>query len=185
MKNVFVALSLALTLIPVSALAQTTPTGVRSITPAQRQAMFQQFQAFHQREEQLHQQFRAQVLGTLSADQRTSVANLIGQLAVSSNPDPQAAATQLDSVLSQGQKQQILSAHNTFKAQSKSLHEQMMRQMRNEMPGGGPPMGGHEGMQGMQRTQMQPDAGMILLHLLGSFGGDEHHMMMMMDHPHR
>lgn len=176
MKNVFVALSLALTLIPVSALAQTTPTGVRSITPAQRQAMFQQFQAFHQREEQLQQQFRAQILGTLSADQRTSVANLIGQLAVSSNPDPRSAAAQLDSMLSQGEKQQILSAHNTFRAQSKSLHEQMMRQMRNEMPGG-PPMGEHPKMNEMQRSQMQPDAGMILLHALGSFGGGEHHMM--------
>jgi hypothetical protein len=177
MRNVIVALALALTLIPVSALAQTTPTGVRSITPAQRQAMFQQFQAFHEREEQLHQQFRAQILGSLSADQRNNAANVIGQLAISTNPDPKAAAAQLDSMLSQGQKQQILSAHNTFRAQSKAIHEQMFRQMRNEMPGG--PMGEHggfKGMQGMQHTQMQPDAGEILLHALGGFGGD-HHMM--------
>ena len=177
MKNVFVALLLALTLIPVSALAQTTPSAVRSITPAQRQAMFQQFQAFHQREEQLHQQFRAQILGTLSSDQRTQAANLIGQLAVSSNPDPKAAAAQLDSMLSQGEKQQILNAHNTFRAQSKALHEQMFRQMRNVMPGGGPPMSDHKGMAEMQHSEMQPDAGMILLHVLGGFGGEEHHMM--------
>ncbi|HZZ00531.1 MAG TPA: hypothetical protein VFE36_13255 [Candidatus Baltobacteraceae bacterium] len=177
MKNVIVALTLALSLIPVSAMAQTSPSGVRSITPAQRQAMFQQFQAFHQREEQLHQQFRSQVLGTLSGEQRTSVANLIGQLAISSNPDFNSAAAQLDSVLSQGQKQQILNAHNTFRAQSKSLHEQMMRQMRNEMPGG-PSMGEHSGAKGMmQHTQMQPDAGMILLHVLGGGFGGDHHMM--------
>jgi hypothetical protein len=174
MKNAFVALSLALTLIPVSALAQTTPSGVRSITPAQRQAMFQQFQAFHQREQQLHQQFRAQILGTLSADQRASAANVIGQLAVSSSPDPQAAASQLDSMLSQGQKQQILNAHNTFRSQLKALHEQMMRQMRNAMPGG-PSFGEHHFMHD-EHTQMQPDAGMILLHVLS--GGDGmHHMM--------
>lgn len=178
MKNVVVALSLALTLLPVSALAQTSPTAVRSITPAQRQAMYQQFQQFHQREEQLHQQFRAQILGALSADQRNQAANLIGQLAVSSSPDPRAAAAQLDSILSQGQKQQILNAGNTFHAQSKALHEQMMRQMRNSMPGGAGPMGGHPGMEGMQKmhSQMQPDAGMILLHVLNGFGG-EHHMM--------
>lgn len=172
MKNAVVALSLALTLLPVSALAQAAPTSVRSITPAQRQAMYQQFQAFHQREEQLHQQFRAQILGTLSADQRNQAANLIGQLAIASNPDPQTAAAQLDSMLSQGQKQSILNAHNTFRAQSKALHEQMMRQMRNSMPGG-PPMGEHHGMPGMEKMQqMQPDAGMILLHTLSGGGHD-------------
>ena len=175
MKNVIVALSLALSLIPVSALAQTTPSGVRSITPAQRQAMFQQFQAFHQREEALHQQFRAQILGALSADQRNNAANVIGQLAISSNPDPQAAAAQLDSMLSQGQKQQILNAHNTFRTQSKALHDQMRRQLRNEFPGG--PMGEHAGMHGMQHMQTQPDAGMILLHVLGAGGFGDHHMM--------
>ena len=176
MKNAVVALSLALTLLPVSALAQTAPTSVRSITPAQRQAMFQQFQQFHQREERLHQQFRAQILGTLSADQRNQAANLIGQLAVSSNPDPKAAAQQLDSILSQGQKQSILNAGNTFHAQAKALHEQMMRQMRSQMPGAA--MGGHSGMERMHEmhSQMQPDAGTILLHVLNGFGG-EHHMM--------
>jgi len=176
MKNVVVALSLALTLLPVSALAQTAPTSVRSITPAQRQAMYQQFQQFHQRGEQLHQQFRAQILGTLSADQRTQAANVIGQLAISTNPDPKAAATQLDSMLSQGQKQQILNAGNTFHTQFKALHEQMFRQMRNQMAGG--PMGGHLGFEGMQKmhSQIQPDAGEILLHVLSS-GGGEHHMM--------
>jgi hypothetical protein len=184
MKNVLLALSLALTLIPVSALAQTTPSAVRSITPAQRQAMYQQFQAFHQREEQLHQQFRGQILGTLSGDQRSQAANLIGQLAVSSSPDPKAAAAQLDSMLSQGQKQQILNAHNTFRAQSKALHEQMFRQMRNSMPGGGPPMSEHKGMD-MEHSQMQPDAGMILLHVLSGFGGDEHHHHEMGGPPHR
>lgn len=173
MKNAVVALSLALTLLPVSALAQTAPTSVRSITPAQRQAMYQQFQQFHQREEQLHQQFRAQILGALSADQRNQAANVIGQLAISANPDPRGAAAQLDSMLSQGQKQSILNAHNTFRAQSKALHEQMMRQMRSSMPGG-PPMGEHAGMmKGMEKMQqMQPDAGMILLHVLSGGGHD-------------
>lgn len=172
MKNAVVALSLALTLLPVSALAQTTPSGVRSITPAQRQAMYQQFQQFHQREEQLHQQFRAQILGSLSADQRNQAANVIGQLAISSNPDPRAAAAQLDGILSQGQKQSILNAHNTFRSQSKALHEQMLRQMRSSMPGGWP-MGEHPGMPGMQKMQqMQPDAGMILLHVLSGGGHD-------------
>ncbi len=172
MKNAVVALSLALSLLPVSALAQTAPSGVRSITPAQRQAMYQQFQQFHQREEQLHQQFRSQILGSLSADQRNQAANVIGQLAISSNPDPRSAAAQLDGILSQGQKQSILNAHNTFRAQSKALHEQMLRQMRNSMPGG-PPMGEHPGMPGMQKMQqMQPDAGMILLHVLSGGGHD-------------
>lgn len=180
MKNAVVALSLALTLLPVSALAQTAPTSVRSITPAQRQAMYQQFQQFHQREEQLHQQFRAQILGTLSADQRNQAANLIGQLAIATNPDPRTAASQLDSMLSQGQKQSILNAHNTFRSQSKALHEQMLRQMRSSMPGG-PPMGEHPWMQGMQKMQeMQPDAGMILLHVLSGGGHD----MMMGGPPH-
>ena len=176
MKNVFVALSLALALVPAAAVAQTQPSAVRSITPAQRQQMYQQFEAFHQREMQLHQQFRAQVLGTLSGDHRTQVANLIGQLAVSSNPDPRQAAAQIDSMLSQGEKQQILNADNTFRAQAKALHNQMKQQMRNEMPGG--PMGEHPWMPQMQRQpQMQPDAGTIVLRTLSMPMGGEHHMM--------
>jgi hypothetical protein len=177
MKNVFVALSLALALIPVSALAddQASP-GAPALSPAQRQQMFQTFRAFHQREEQLHQQFRAQLLGTLTAAHRAAVANAIGQLAVASNPDPQRAAAQLDSLLSQSEKEQILSAHNTFRTQAKALHDQMKSQMHDEMPAGPPPMGHPDGGE-MHGSQMQPDAGQILLHVLSHVGGDDHHMM--------
>lgn len=188
MKNAIVALSLALTLIPVAAFADDqAPAGAP--TQAQRQAMFQTMQTYRQKEEQLGQQFRAQLLGSLSPVHRTAVANLIGQLAISSNPNERTAASQIDALLSPGERQQILNAANTFHAQSKTLHEQMRTALKSEMPAMPDhpmgPMGGHPGM--MQHQQMQPDAGRIVLHVLGHQGGDEgmHHMWGGPPPPHR
>ncbi|MBV8654672.1 MAG: hypothetical protein JO160_01425 [Candidatus Eremiobacteraeota bacterium] len=178
MRNVIVALSLALSLMPVAALADDQgPPGAP--TDAQRQAMYQTFQTFHQKEEQLQRQFRAQVLGTLSPVHRSAVANVIGQLAISSNPNEQTAAAQIDALLSAGERQQIVNAHNAFRTQSKALHEQFKAAMKSEMPDHPMgPMGSHGGMMPMNHPQMQPDAGRIVLHVLGHSGEGEsmHHM---------
>jgi hypothetical protein len=179
MKNAIVALSLALTLMPVGALADDQQNPAGAPTQAQRQQMYQTFETFHQKEEQLHQQFRAQLLGVLSPVHRTAVANVIGQLAISSNPNEQQAAAQIDAMLSPGERQQIINAHTTFRTQSKTLHEQFREAMKSEMPDHPMgPMGEHPGM-GMQqnRTEMQPDAGRIVLGVLGHMGGDKDHHM--------
>ena len=167
MKTVFFALSLALTMLPVAALADTTPPGAPPApTAAQRQAMFQTFRAFGQKEGQLHQQMRSQMLSSLTPAHRTAVANAIGQLAISTNPNPQTAAKQLDALLSQSERQRILSSFSSFRSQSKTLHEQLKTQMRSEMPAGGPPHE-HPMMQRLNHPARTLDAGTILLKVLG------------------
>lgn len=184
MRKVLLALSLALTFLPVAALADdANPPGPPAVTPQQRQAMFNTFETFRRQEDQLHQQMRAQILGSLSAAHRTAVADLIGRLAITANPDPAAAAKQLDAILSQREQQQILAAHNAFRERSKTLHEQMRAQLEKQLPAGGPgPFGGEHtggpmGMQG-QRPSASFDAGTVLLMSLSPHPMREQHLML-------
>jgi hypothetical protein len=73
--------------------------------------------------EQLHTQARAQMLGALSPAHRTLLANIVGQLAISANPDPRVAAQQLDAVLTTGEKQSILTVHTQLRAQMRTMME--------------------------------------------------------------
>jgi hypothetical protein len=181
MKNAVLALSLAMALSPLAAMADDTtpvaPPAPPRMSQTQRQAMFKTLQAFRQKEDALHQQLRSQVLSSLSAAHRTAVAGVIGQLAISASPDPSAAAKQLDAVLSQSEQQHILAAHTAFAAQSKALHDQLRAQMRSAMPAGGPAgdMHGAGAMQGSARMAGHApatfDAGTLLLMILGKHEG--------------
>jgi hypothetical protein len=163
MNRSFVALALALSVLPTAALAQDTgaPT---TPTDQQRQAMHQTFERFAQQEEQLHQQMRWQILTTLSSVHRRAVAATIGELAIAANPDPQAAAKRLDQMLSPAEQQRILAAHEAFQQQSRQLHEQMRSELQSEMPAGHAPMNGRSQNGGMAHRQL--DAGTILLSAL-------------------
>jgi len=66
--------------------------------------------------QQLHQQTRTQMLTALTPAHRTLVANVIGQLAIAPNANPQAATQQLDTVLSGGEKQAIVNLDAGWKA---------------------------------------------------------------------
>ncbi len=89
MNKGFLALVLALSILPVAAIAQSAPSSDAppAMTDQQRQAMFTEFKAIHTQAEALHKQYRAQVLNSLTPIHRQTVANLIGQLAISANPD--------------------------------------------------------------------------------------------------
>ncbi len=174
MKNVLLALSLALALGPVAVLADTNATNAPparpQLTQQQRQALEKTFETFRTQEEKLHEQLRTQVLNSISPAHRTTIAGIIGNLAISPNPDPQAAAKQLDTLLSQGEQQRILALHASFRTQSKSLHEQMKAQLASEMPAGPKPPG-HDGWGGQNQHQMPNlDAGTLLLHVLSHSG---------------
>jgi hypothetical protein len=171
MKKVFLALFLALSMVPVAAYADDygQVAAPSSMTPAQRQMMSTTLRSFGQREEQLHLQFRSQILGAISSEHRNAVAGLIGQLAISSNPDPRAAAQQIDSLLSQSEQQAILSAHNTFRQQSKALHDQLHRQLQSEMGQGMPRHQNAPGTMEQRKPSEQPDAGEVVLHTLAHF----------------
>lgn len=157
MNRSFLALALALSVLPTAALAQ--DTGARpALTDQQRQAMRQTFEQFAQQEKQLHEQFRNQVLSSLSAVHRRAIAATIGELAVESNPDIQAATKRLDQILSAAERSRIMQAHDAYRAQSRQLHEQMKSDMDRIVPNH-PTMDHPENK--MQHPQ--PDAGTILL----------------------
>jgi hypothetical protein len=170
MSTRFLALALAFSVVPVAAFAQNT----NGPTDAQRQSMHQSFQRFAQQEAQLHQQMRWQILSSLTPVHRRAVGATIGELAITPNPDVDAAAKRLDSMLTGNERQRILAAHSSFFAQSRQLHEQMRAQMRSMMPDHPDMMKPeHAGSPSMR----QMDAGMILLGALSP-----HPFMMGMGH---
>jgi hypothetical protein len=183
MNRSFLALALALSVIPIAALADDSNNAPPSLTPAQRQAVDQTLQGFAQQEKQLHQQLRYQILSSLTPVHRRAVGATIGQLAIEASPDPQAAAKRLDAILSPGEQQRIMAAHSTYKTQSEQLHEQLRTQLQSELPAGA-----HDGWMKHDehnRSHQRPplDAGTLLLATLSphSRGMDmDHHGPFMM-----
>ncbi|MBV9233672.1 MAG: hypothetical protein JO030_06490 [Candidatus Eremiobacteraeota bacterium] len=189
MKKSLLALTLALSVVPIAALADDDRT-MPQLTPAQRQAVQQTFERFGSQEQQLHQQMRLQILQSLTPLHRRAVAAEIGNLAISPNPDPATAARRIDAMLSPGERQRILTAHTSFRSQSMQLHDQMRNELRGELPAEAQQqMMQHdndmkEKQESMSRTQM--DAGMVLLHVLSAHHMmDEHGGMMHGEHPPR
>lgn len=179
MNKGFLALVLALSILPVAAVAQSAPAIKSDAPPAmtdqQRQAMFNEFKAIHTQEAALHKQYRAQVLNSLTPIHRQTVANLIGQLAISANPDKSVTAKQIDVLLSGAERNAILSAHNNYLAQSKKLHEQAWQEMQKYLPAGASQGMGHKMHSMNGKTHMQiNDPGEILLRTLS---GEEGHGM--------
>ncbi|HZY97264.1 MAG TPA: hypothetical protein VFE35_09185 [Candidatus Cybelea sp.] len=178
MNRSFLGLALALSLIPVAARADDT-NALPQLTPAQRQAMHQTFERYGSQEEQLHQQMRTQILSSLTPVHRRAVAATIGDLAVSTNPDPLAAAKRIDVILSPGERQRVLAAHQAFFNQSRQLHDQMRAELQSEMPAGtNLPFMKHENENGIEH-RIPLDAGSVLLRVLSG-----HHMMEMGEHDH-
>lgn len=174
MNRSFLALALALSVVPAAALAQ--DTGARpAMTDQQRQALHQTFEQYAAQEKQLHQQFRSQVLSSLTPAHRRAVAATIGELAVEENPDVQTAAKRLDQILSPAERSRIMQAHEAFRTQSRQLHDQMKSDMQRIFPN-------HPAMDHPQNKMRPPapDAGTILLMALSPHPmmGMMHGMMM-------
>jgi hypothetical protein len=189
MHKGFIALGLALSILPVAALADDTsgPPGPPPSPPtaAQRQAMLQTFTKFRQQEEHLHAQMRTQMLASLTATHRAAIANLIGQLAISTNPQPETVARQIDALLSQGEQQRILAAHASYRQQTEALHQQMRAQLASEFPAmaqrAAKMRDDHGQMSGQwsENHQEHNDAGSVLLRTLAR---PDDKMMIVMGH---
>ncbi len=180
MKNSLLALALALGIMPIAALAQDT-NAPPAMTDQQRQEMHQTFERFAQQEMQLHQQMRSQILSSLSPVHLRAVGATIGNLAIEQNPDMQAAARQIDRLLSPGERQRVMNAHEAFRSQSRQLHDQMRSEMQSMMPG-------HPDMEKPENGMMQrppQDAGTILLMALSPHPMMEMHGHMWEGMPHR
>ncbi len=159
MNKGFLALALSLSVLPISALADDNASAPPAPTAEQRQAMHQAVGQFAKQEEQLHQHMRQQVLSSLTSAHRQAIAATIGQLAIEASPDPQAAAKRIDAILSPGEQQSIVAAHQSFMSQSMQLHQQLMTQMQSMMPAHPPANGEHPGAM----ASMPHDAGMVVL----------------------
>jgi hypothetical protein len=176
MSKSFFALALALNLIPAVALAQDS-SPAQQPTDAQRQAMHQMHEQFEQSERQLHDQLRSQVLSGLTPAHRRAIAAEIGNLVVSPNPDIDAAAKQIDAILSPGERERILQAHAAYASQARQLHEQIKSQLQSAMPNWHPSTREHVMSAAMQMEMRDP--GWILLRALPPH---EHGTMGMGDH---
>jgi hypothetical protein len=172
-------LSLAFALTPVGALAQGAPPpppDAGAPTAGQRAAM----QQLHAQMEQNRLQTRSRMLAALSPAHRTAIANIVGQLVLSPNPDPRAAAQALDAALSPAEKQSVLVIHQTDRANMEALMQQHQAQFESSMtPEQRAEMQQREAkMQAFKQSHPRPeanDAGLIVLHTLGTFGGHEMH----------
>ncbi len=135
MNKHFFALALALSVLPISAVAQTATTAPAGTAgQSQHQQMRQFFDQFKQQEGQLHQQLRSQILSDLTPVHRRAIAAEIGDLAVSANPDAQATAKRIDSILSPGERSRIISAHEQYRNQAEQMHQQIMSQLKSQFP---------------------------------------------------
>jgi hypothetical protein len=171
MNKAFFALALALSLMPAAALAQDSNAS-QPPTDTQRQQMHQMFEQFGQQERQLHDQLRAQILSALTPVHRRALASEIGNLVLSPNPDVDAAAKQIDAILSPGERQRILQAHAAYASQARQLHEQMKSQIQSEMPNWHPPSHDDHRMSAGMQAQMR-DPGWIVLRALPPHGHDD------------
>lgn len=140
-RFIFAILAVALLSVPAAVLAD--DNGPPAPTP-QMQAAFQNLEQAHARVEQLHSQARLAMLNTLSLAHRTLLAQIVGQLAISPNPDVNAAARTLDAALSQSEGRSILSIASSLESQSRQIMDAAHQQLMNA----GPPMGSASG-QGM------------------------------------
>ena len=197
MKNIIPAmLAVAISVVPLGAsagepsapsMAGAGPPGMcqkAKLTASQQQAARQLMEQTHQQFEQLHAQVRAKVLGTLNPAHRTLLAEVVGSLAVAANPDPDAAAKQLDAALSPAEAQAVLSIHSAAMSQVRSIMESthqrflsiLTPQERAQMPSG-PPMGDMHGPDMKEMSTLT--AGQVLLHLAQFDSGEHDHIIMM------
>jgi len=183
-----IVLSLALMLAPASALAQSEPPGpppdgaaaFSTPSPAQRAAMEQ----FRTAAQQYHIQTRSNMLASLSPAHRSALASLVGQLALTPNPNYKAAIAQVDAMLSPNERTSIV---NISTAERNSMHA-LMQQQRAAMASTLTPAQQSEMAQREAKRQAfeashprpthVPDPGAILLRTLaspaGGWGGGHH-----------
>jgi len=171
-----VLLSLVLAFAPAFAGAQTAPLPTSGGAPTlnvQQQAGLQQLRV---RFQQSRLQTRTQLLAALTPAHRAAVANILGQLALTLNPNPGAAAQALDTVLAPSEKQSILNIAAAERANTQTLRQQQKAIFEATLTAA-------ERAQAAQRESQRqayrqshprpihvPDPGAIVLRTLGSYG---------------
>ena len=129
---------------------------------------------------QLRRQTRTQMLAALTPEHKALVATVVGQLAIAPDPDPRAAAQQLDNALSAAEKQAILKLGETLRTSSRSLMEAERTRMEATLsPDERARIAQRQDRMKAQQTAhpRTPDAGITLLGILSGgmhrFGGPD------------
>jgi Spy/CpxP family protein refolding chaperone len=194
------ALAAALIMLPIGAVAGEPsapmppggpmPPGMMSqvqLTPSQQQAWRQLMDQTHRQLEQLHQQVRAKVLGSITPAHRSLLAQVVGSLAISPNPNSDAAVKQIDAALSPAEAQAVIAAHTQGMQQMQALMLSMHQRFQSLLT---PSQRAQQtdvmyhSMHGSHDNDMERlTAGDILLHLSGMEGEDHGPMMIQFAHP--
>jgi hypothetical protein len=83
--------------------------------------MLQAMRATHAQMRQMELQTRTQMLASLSAAHRAQIAALVGQFAVSPNPDRATLEKQIDAVISRGEAQSIVNVSAAERTSARNL----------------------------------------------------------------
>ena len=180
MKNLTSSFVLIAALTATPAFAQQAPAPPDS-PPTPSAQMMSAMRQVHDEMRQIKLAARAQMLGSLTPAHRTQLANLLGQYAIASNPDPRVAAAQIDAFLSPGEKNAVLATQANARTRERALMQSARQQMEASAPADvkarmaardakRDAMGGPSGM----RPEPTPDAGRALLHLAGGEGSGMH-----------
>jgi hypothetical protein len=122
----------ALLTIPGIALAQTASPMPPCAPPADATTQkpdMSKMRAMMKQTETLHKAERTSMLAALSPAHRAYLASVVGQLAIAANPDPKAAAAQIDAKLSTSERSAILAAQKSFEARMMAAHTLMFAGM--------------------------------------------------------
>jgi hypothetical protein len=173
MKRLVLAIFAAILLVtPLASLADDAGAPPAPPNPA----VFQIMEQTHAQMDKLHLEARLAMLNSLSPTHRNALAQVAGQLAIASSPDPASGARQLDMTLTAGEARSILNISASFEQQAHQLMESAHQQMVKAMPAGAPthgPWGMHaQGARSGMKTggQWSTDPGMILLMTARSSG---------------
>ena len=175
-----VLLSLVLAFAPAVAVAQTAPLPTSGGAPAlnaQQQAALRQLRIQFQ---QSRLQTRARLLAALTPAHRAAVANIVGQLALTSNPNPHAAVQALDTILAPAERQSILNIAAAERANTQTLRQQQKAVFEETLTAAERAQAAQREAQRQAYRQSHPrslhvpDPGAIVLRTLGSFGSPDH-----------
>jgi hypothetical protein len=133
--------------------------------PPQMDAGFQYMQQAHVKVEQLQAQARVAALNTLSPAHRNLLAQVAGQLAISANPDVNAAVRTIDNALTAAEGRAIVGISTSLQIQSQQVMEAARQQMLAANPHGMPQGAVMRSGNMMYRASETTDPGLLLLQM--------------------
>ncbi|HEV3157547.1 MAG TPA: hypothetical protein VGZ00_09410 [Candidatus Baltobacteraceae bacterium] len=180
MKIITSVLALALIMAPAFGSADETPSP--NSAPPQAEHMRHHpdaaaFRAFQEQSLHLRAQTRSAILSALTSEHRSLLSTTVGQLAVSTDPDPRAAARQFNQALSADERQAILRINENFKHRMLALRSTLRQQLASQAASQGATKDdwiSHS--EKSPRPHSSPNAGMIVLHEALGFGFAAEHM---------